>query len=399
MKRLAFILTVMMGCQIVFGQLKVVQNGNVGIGTNNPQQKLQVEGNTYLTGDVGIGTNTPQQKLHVDGNTYLNGNVGIGTNNPLHKLQVNGTTYLNGNVGIGITYPQYQLHINGEFCMQYGTYSPLRISLGNSGPGIGSNADKINMWSDRSGFNKVSAQKYDKVSDSTIKEDIQPFTEGLNIITQLNTYSYFFKDDSSENRKREFGLLAQEVEALLPELVDTSYGLKLLDYDQFIPFLINAIKEQQIQIEEKRIQIEMLQQMLILQETDLIQLRDEMMVLRADLDRCCEGEGLYRGDTLINYNDTTTGNNPVLNEPVLYQNIPNPFNTDTRISYYLPATVQTAYLYIYNLNGTQLKSYTLTLRGVQAVTVYASELPAGMYLYTLVVDNVIIDSKRMILTK
>jgi hypothetical protein len=36
---------------------------------------------------------------------------------------------------------------------------------------------------------------------------------------------------------------------------------------------------------------------------------------------------------------------------------------------------------------------------VQAVTVYASELPAGMYLYTLVVDNVIIDSKRMILTK
>lgn len=399
MKRLAFILTVMMGCQMVFGQLKVVQNGNVGIGTNNPQQKLQVEGNTYLTGDVGIGTNAPQQKLHVDGNTYLNGNVGIGTNNPLHKLQVNGTTYLNGNVGIGITYPQYQLHINGEFCMQYGTYSPLRISLGNSGPGIGSNADRINMWSDRSGFNKVSAQKYDKVSDSTIKEDIQPFTEGLNIITQLNTYSYFFKDDSSENRKREFGLLAQEVEALLPELVDTSYGLKLLDYDQFIPFLINAIKEQQIQIEEKRIQIEMLQQMLILQETDLIQLRDEMMVLRADLDRCCEGEGLYRGDTLINYNDTTTGNNPVLNEPVLYQNIPNPFNTDTRISYYLPATVQTAYLYIYNLNGTQLKSYTLTLRGVQAVTVYASELPAGMYLYTLVVDNVIIDSKRMILTK
>jgi hypothetical protein len=125
------------------------------------------------------------------------------------------------------------------------------------------------MWSDRSGFNKVSAQKYDKVSDSTIKEDIQPFTEGLNIITQLNTYSYFFKDDSSENRKREFGLLAQEVEALLPELVDTSYGLKLLDYDQFIPFLIKAIKEQQIQIEEKRIQIEMLQQMLILQETDL----------------------------------------------------------------------------------------------------------------------------------
>lgn len=216
---------------------------------------------------------------------------------------------------------------------------------------------------------------------------------------QLNTYSYYFKDDTSENRKRVFGILAQEIEPILPELIDTSHGNMLVDYNQFIPFLINAIKEQQVQIEEKQMQIEMLQQMLIFQETDLIQLRDEVMVLRADLDRCCEGRGLLKGDTLNNYKDTTIGNNPVLNEPVLYQNIPNPFNTDTRISYYLPTTVQTAYLYIYNLNGIQLKSYTLTQRGVQAVTVYASELPAGMYLYTLVVDNVIIDSKRMILTK
>ena len=216
---------------------------------------------------------------------------------------------------------------------------------------------------------------------------------------QLNTYSYYFKDDTSENRKRVFGILAQEIEPILPELIDTSHGNMLVDYNQFIPFLINAIKEQQVQIEEKQMQIEMLQQMLIFQETDLIQLRDEVMVLRADLDRCCEGRGLLKGDTLNNYKDTTIGNNPVLNEPILYQNIPNPFNTDTRISYYLPTTVQTAYLYIYNLNGIQLKSYTLTQRGGQAITVYASELPAGMYLYTLVVDNVIIDSKRMVLTK
>ena len=216
---------------------------------------------------------------------------------------------------------------------------------------------------------------------------------------QLNTYSYYFKDDTSENRKRVFGILAQEIEPILPELIDTSHGNMLVDYNQFIPFLINAIKEQQVQIEEKQMQIEMLQQMLIFQETDLIQLRDEVMVLRADLDRCCEGRGLLKGDTLNNYKDTTIGNNPVLNEPVLYQNIPNPFNTDTRISYYLPTTVQTAYLYIYNLNGIQLKSYPLTQKGGQAITVYASELPAGMYLYTLVVDNVIIDSKRMVLTK
>jgi len=37
--------------------------------------------------------------------------------------------------------------------------------------------------------------------------------------------------------------------------------------------------------------------------------------------------------------------------------------------------------------------------GLNTITVQASELPAGMYLYTLVVDNEIIDTKRMILTK
>lgn len=351
MKKFTLILTAMISCQIVFGQLKVVQNGNVGIGTNNPQQKLQVEGNTYLIGDVGIGTSAPQRKLHVHGNGVF----------------ITGIHPQNGSVNI------------------------LRILPNNPSTEIGSSKGLIDFWYTGLKYIKIHAKNVKLSSDSTLKEDIQPLNEGLSKIMQLNTYSYYYKDDTTQNRKREFGILAQEIESILPELVDTSHELMLVDYNQFIPFLINAIKEQQMQIE-------MLQQMLIFQETDLIQLRDEMMVLRADLDRCCEGKIIpYRGDTLINYNDT--GNNPVLNEPVLYQNIPNPFNTDTRISYYLPATVQTAYLYIYNLNGTQLKSYTLTLRGVQAVTVYASELPAGMYLYTLVVDNVIIDSKRMILTK
>jgi hypothetical protein len=37
--------------------------------------------------------------------------------------------------------------------------------------------------------------------------------------------------------------------------------------------------------------------------------------------------------------------------------------------------------------------------GLNSIIVNGSELPAGMYLYTLVVDNEIIDTKRMILTK
>jgi hypothetical protein len=52
-----------------------------------------------------------------------------------------------------------------------------------------------------------------------------------------------------------------------------------------------------------------------------------------------------------------------------------------------------------SLTKTELMSFSITQTGLSTVTVYASTLPAGMYLYTLVVDNIIIDTKRMILTK
>jgi len=47
----------------------------------------------------------------------------------------------------------------------------------------------------------------------------------------------------------------------------------------------------------------------------------------------------------------------------------------------------------------ELMSFPIIQIGFNIITVYASALPAGMYLYTLVVDGVIIDTKRMILTK
>ena len=84
---------------------------------------------------------------------------------------------------------------------------------------------------------------------------------------------------------------------------------------------------------------------------------------------------------------------------ILYQNTPNPFSSNTEITCHLPETAQQAAIYIYNLQGAELKAYPLTQTGLNTITVYGSELPAGMYLYTLVVNSEIMDTKRMILTK
>ncbi|MDR0682001.1 MAG: T9SS type A sorting domain-containing protein [Dysgonamonadaceae bacterium] len=83
----------------------------------------------------------------------------------------------------------------------------------------------------------------------------------------------------------------------------------------------------------------------------------------------------------------------------LQQNTPNPFNQSTQIKYYLPATVKTAYLCIYDLQGAQLKQTAIQERGESVHILYGSELKAGIYLYSLIADGQEVDTKRMILTK
>ena len=81
------------------------------------------------------------------------------------------------------------------------------------------------------------------------------------------------------------------------------------------------------------------------------------------------------------------------------QNTPNPFSESTTIQYALPNDVVTALLCVYDLNGKQLIQKKLTDRGYASVTLHGGELPAGMYLYSLIADGKVIDTKRMILTE
>ena len=80
------------------------------------------------------------------------------------------------------------------------------------------------------------------------------------------------------------------------------------------------------------------------------------------------------------------------------QNTPNPFVTDTEIEYYISKKAESAMLIIHDLNGLERLSFTITERAYGSKVIEASQLEAGMYLYTLLVDGKIIDSKRMILT-
>ena len=81
------------------------------------------------------------------------------------------------------------------------------------------------------------------------------------------------------------------------------------------------------------------------------------------------------------------------------QNKPNPFSESTVISLNIPQETQTANIYIYDMNGKQVQSLPVSERGETNITVYASDLAAGMYIYTLVVDGKVAVTRRIIVTK
>ena len=88
-------------------------------------------------------------------------------------------------------------------------------------------------------------------SDIRLKENFEPMSNALELVSQLNGTYYTWKKDAGTDRPRKLGFIAQEVEKIIPELVKTdSEGMKSVDYVSVVPVLVEAIKNQQKQINE-----------------------------------------------------------------------------------------------------------------------------------------------------
>jgi hypothetical protein len=96
---------------------------------------------------------------------------------------------------------------------------------------------------------RVTASNFVETSTITVKENVNPILNALNSIMQLTGVIYDRKDKSSIN---EPGLIAEEVDKVLPNLVSKDsegnpYGIH---YTKLVAYLIEAVKDQQKQIEE-----------------------------------------------------------------------------------------------------------------------------------------------------
>jgi hypothetical protein len=84
---------------------------------------------------------------------------------------------------------------------------------------------------------------------------------------------------------------------------------------------------------------------------------------------------------------------------VLYQNTPNPVNKSTVIKYEIPELAESAGLIITTAEGRTVRSFNLVSNNAQAVNISAGELSAGLYYYSLWVNNKLVDTKSMVITK
>ena len=81
-------------------------------------------------------------------------------------------------------------------------------------------------------------------SDERLKDNIQPLGSTLNKLHQIEAKTYSFKKDEEHTPK--IGVLAQEVQAVFPELVtEGADGILSVNYQGLVPVLINAINEQE----------------------------------------------------------------------------------------------------------------------------------------------------------
>lgn len=389
MKKLFSFLTIWLSAIMCFAQIQVSSTGNVGIGdTITTDKKLYV----HTTGgyDAGIysyikSTNAwgPAVAAYAEFATDRQIAIrGYASNvSPAASGRSYGVMGIAGNRSSGYNYGIYGvLQGTNNGTAVFGTVSTYQVPQIN-----GRYAGYFDGDTYVTGV--LTAGEITTLSDARYKSNIQQINStALTKIAALNPVQYTMatgraialantaqsdtastmtmttsNEDLARANKVHYGLLAQEVKELYPELVhEDAAGVMSINYTELIPLLIQAVQD-------------LSEQVSTLSNSSSASARKQAPKLQ----------------------DSTTETITA----TLYQNNPNPFTEVTTISYIVPTEAKQASIYIYNMLGEQLSQYDVSTFGEGNITISANELYAGTFLYSLVVDGKLIDTKQMIITQ
>lgn len=404
-------------CSASHAQLKVLSNGKVGIGTTTPKYGLLDIGKIGTGGGLTIYNSTLTNPLLFK--LYSNGDYGYLNFGGVAKQGL--TINKDGGVGfgadpsIGLDIPEY-INIYTYDRSAFMAYAKFPHDFGDIIKVYSNRDTDVAYVVRRSGqftfYVTGDGNVYSKgslltASDESYKENINSLNNSLSMIRQMRGVSYKLKEQAeetatvnalqsdvssdtlssqspvpveivnkikAEKKRKKAGFIAQELEEIFPEAVYTlPNGKKAIAYSEIIPLLVEAIKEQQNEIDKQQNEIDELRQSKIVQTRSAIGAVDEQSDVNSLLDEKLKAK--------------------------LYSNIPNPFKEQTTISFFIPETSSRASIHIYNLQGKQIKQLNIESRGNGSVTINGYELTPGMYMYSLIVDGQEVDTKKMILTE
>jgi len=329
--------------------MAILQNGNVGIGTLTPANKLSVAGTGDFLRLKASGTSDFAQVNMSVLNVISSGSVAAhientGNTNSSHGLQITAGS----NTGNG-AYFTFFYRPDITFCGGI-------FQVGGNGVSYGS------------------------ASDKRLKNIIGTTQKGLSDLMKIKIYDYTFKRDPQKMVLT--GFMAQELYDIFPQSVskpgDNNEPAEknpwMVDYGSVTPLIIKSVQEQQ-QIIDK------------LKESN-----DDLKKQNENLE-----ERILKLETAMQSLTANNGNvSDVIANASLEQNNPNPFTKNTIIRYSIPQGSK-AQINIYDQSGKMVKMLNANAGGQSQVS--GHDLAAGAYTYTLMINGKLALSKQMLIIR
>jgi hypothetical protein len=381
----------------IAGSSKLVVNSNggtsIGSSTAGPANGL------YVAGKVGIGITAPVFPLDIlnpgsiIGINVKNNFTGNSDRAAVYAHSVNNPGYGYGVRAYGGWYGVYGEAQGGNFIdFAYGVYGK---ATGTAGTRYGiygvASGGIINAAGYFSGA--VWATSYNTISDRKFKEGIAPLEHTLQQVMKLRPAAYQFKTEEYKGmhlpKGKQIGLIADEVKEVFPELVQqainpaeydkdnksnvTSPEVKYegINYQGLIPILIASVQELKTGNDKQ-------QQVIEQQQQQINELKETVA-------------------RLLNVQQNANGMSPA--SAFLKGITPNPAQGTALIQYYVPQNSRTANIVFTDIKGAILKSISISNKGAGQLSVYTAAWTAGTYTYTLYINGIQADSKKLVIAR
>lgn len=362
MKKTIIVLLALATCTGSFAQLKVESTGKVVAGT-----KLMNYGNWSAGFQSGLTSSNETNSVAIYGSSSNNsgsvsygvfgiaesssgigdfGVVGCMGNSSLHGAGVLGATYHITSMGLSSSFAGYFMG-NAKVTGTMTVNSLVQIS-------------DLRLKENIVSLRKRDESILDKVLDMNVIEyNYKPIIPSLVLPDSISTEEVL-KKSGIDISKKHYGVIAQELQELFPTLVNKDQdGYLGVNYVELVPVLVCAIQELKAQV-------------------DALQGHAEQTINRAP--------------------STNSAANLSVTENVLYQNTPNPFKEQTVIRFKLEDNVQDASICIFDMTGKTLKKLPIS-SGIDSVSIGGYELGEVMFLYSLIINGQVTDTKRMVISK